>query len=122
MSALLTVADAHVAYGKVEAVRSVSLDVGSDAIVNMAGSPGWSGSSTNGGWLIGGGIEYGFKPHWTVKLEYDYLGLGNRTFLIPAGSPFLAGDTFTTNNRNVQMVKVGVNYLFNWGAPVAARY
>jgi ABC-type branched-subunit amino acid transport system ATPase component len=29
MSALLSVADAHVAYGKVEAVRSVSLEVGS---------------------------------------------------------------------------------------------
>jgi outer membrane immunogenic protein len=56
-----------------------------------------------------------------VKLEYDYLGLGNRTFFVPATSPFLAGDTFTSNNRNVQMVKVGVNYLFNWGAP-AARY
>jgi len=34
-----------------------------------------------------------------------------------------AGDTFTSNNnRNVQTVKAGVNYLFNWGAPVAARY
>jgi outer membrane immunogenic protein len=48
--------------------------------------------------------------------------LGNRTFFIPAGSPFLPGDVFTTNNRNVQMMKVGFNYLFNWGAPVAARY
>ena len=57
-----------------------------------------------------------------MKLEYDYLGLGNRTFFIPATAPFLAGDTFTSNNRNVQTVKVGFNYLFNWGAPVAARY
>jgi outer membrane immunogenic protein len=70
-----------------------------------------------GGWLVGAGVEYAFTNNWTVKLEYDYLGLGNRTFFVPAGSPFLAGDTFTTNNRNVQMVKVGVNYLFNWGAP-----
>jgi len=55
-----------------------------------------------------------------VKLEYDYLGLGNRTFVVLATAPFLVGDTFTSNNnRNVQMVKVGVNYLFNWGAPVA---
>jgi outer membrane immunogenic protein len=45
------------------------------------------------------------------------------TTSIRAGhGPFLAGDTFTSNNRNVQMVKVGVNYLFNWDAPVAARY
>jgi outer membrane immunogenic protein len=79
-------------------------------------------NNNNGGWLVGAGFEYAFTNNWTVKLEYDYLGLGNRTFVIPAAAPFLAGDTFTANNRNVQMVKVGVNYLFNWGAPVTARY
>jgi outer membrane immunogenic protein len=78
--------------------------------------------NNTGGWLLGAGFEYAFTNNWTVKFEYDYLGLGNRTFVVPAGAPFLAGDTFTSNNRNVQMVKVGVNYLFNWGAPVAARY
>ena len=78
--------------------------------------------NNTGGWLVGAGVEYAFTNNWTVKVEYDYLGLGNRTFFIPATSPFLPGDTFTSNNRNVQMVKVGVNYLFNWGAPVAARY
>ena len=51
--------------------------VHSDATVNVPGSPFWNGSSTNGGWLIGGGIEYGFKAHWTVKLEYDYLALSS---------------------------------------------
>ena len=73
--------------------------------------------NNNGGWLVGAGFEYAFTPNWTVKAEYDYLGLGNRTLLIPATAPFLAGDAFTSNNRNIQMVKVGVNYLFNWGAP-----
>jgi outer membrane immunogenic protein len=73
--------------------------------------------NNTGGWLVGAGVEYAFTNNWTVKLEYDYLGLGNRTFIVPAGAPFLAGDTFTTNNRNVQMFKVGFNYLFNWGAP-----
>jgi branched-chain amino acid transport system ATP-binding protein len=33
MSALLSVSDVHVAYGKVEAVRSVSLDVADNEIV-----------------------------------------------------------------------------------------
>jgi outer membrane immunogenic protein len=78
--------------------------------------------NNTGGWLVGAGFEYAFTNNWTVKAEYDYLGLGNRTFVIPATTSFLAGDTFTSNNRNIQMVKVGVNYLFNWGAPVAARY
>jgi outer membrane immunogenic protein len=76
--------------------------------------------NNNGGWLVGGGVEYAFTNNWTVKAEYDYLGLGNRTLLVPANAPLLAGDTFFSNNRNIQMVKVGVNYLFNWGA--GARY
>jgi branched-chain amino acid transport system ATP-binding protein len=40
MSALLTLTDAHVAYGKVEAVRSVSLDVGANEIVTIIGANG----------------------------------------------------------------------------------
>ena len=66
------------------------------------------GNNNNGGWLVGAGFEYAFTNNWTVKAEYDYLGLGNRTFAVPATAPFLAGDTFTSNNRNVQMVKIGV--------------
>jgi len=65
------------------------------------------------GFLGGAGIEYGFGNNVTVKLEYDYLGLGSRTFVVPVGSPFLVGDRFTNSSRNVQMVKVGLNYLFN---------
>jgi len=78
--------------------------------------------SSVGGWLVGAGLEYALTNNWTVKLEYDFLGLGNRTFVIPATAPLLAGDTFTSNNRNVQMIKVGFNYLFNWGAPLGGRY
>jgi outer membrane immunogenic protein len=85
----------------------------------LPGRPWLNGCRNNtGGWLVGAGFEYAFTNNWTVKLEYDYVGLGNRTFVIPATAPILANDTFTSgNNRNVQMVKVGFNYLFNWGAP-----
>jgi branched-chain amino acid transport system ATP-binding protein len=40
MSALLKVADAHIAYGKVEAVRAVSLEVRDDEIVTIIGANG----------------------------------------------------------------------------------
>jgi branched-chain amino acid transport system ATP-binding protein len=40
MSALLQVTDAHVAYGKVEAVRAVSLEVGQTEIVTIIGANG----------------------------------------------------------------------------------
>ena len=39
--------------------------------------------------------------------------IGHLLFLL-GSPPFLAGDTFTQSNRNIQMVKVGINYLFNW--------
>jgi branched-chain amino acid transport system ATP-binding protein len=45
MSALLSVADAHIAYGKVEAVRGVSLDVADNEIVTIIGANG-AGKST----------------------------------------------------------------------------
>ena len=73
-----------------------------------------SNTNTNSGWLVGAGIEWAFAPNWSVKIEYDYLGLNSQTFTAPAGG-FLAGDTFTTSNPNVQTVKVGANYLFKYG-------
>jgi outer membrane immunogenic protein len=73
-----------------------------------------SNSNTTTGWVVGAGVEWAFAPNWTVKAEYDFIGLGGRSFTIPAGSPapFAAGDTFTTGSNNVQMATVGVNFLF----------
>ena len=86
--------------------------VQSSAIVNLPGSPSWNGSNTNGGWLIGGGIEYGFKAHWTVKLEYDYLALsGWNSATVPA----------VGLNRDVQTIKAGINYKFESGVSAAAE-
>jgi len=69
---------------------------------------------STGGFLVGVGSEYAFANNWTMKLEYEYFGLGGRSFVVPAGAAFLGGDTFTRDHRNVQTVKVGLNYLFNW--------
>ena len=73
-------------------------------------------SNTASGWLVGAGVEWAFANNWTVKFEYDYLGLGNQTFTVPATATFLANDTFTTSGRSVQMAKFGINYLFGGGA------
>jgi hypothetical protein len=79
--------------------------VHSNATLNLPGTV-WNGSSTSSGWSVGGGIEYGFKPHWTVKLEYDYLGLSNWN------SPTVPSVAL---NRDLQMVKAGINYKFQSG-------
>jgi len=82
-----------------------------DATLNLPGTV-WNGSSTRSGWLAGGGIEYGFKSHWTVKLEYNYLGLSNWN------SPTVPSVAF---NRDLQMVKAGINYKFESGISAAAE-
>jgi opacity protein-like surface antigen len=81
--------------------------VHSNASVNFPGVT-WQGSNTGSGWLAGAGIEYGFKSHWTLKLEYDRIALGNWT---SATVPPIQ------LNRDVQMVKFGVNYKFESGLP-----
>src|SRR5215475_9151133 len=77
-----------------------------DAALNFPHGTNWAGSNTNGGWLFGGGLEYGLKPHWTVKLEYDYLNLGNWT------TPTVPVVSW---RRDTQMVKLGMNYEFERG-------
>ena len=94
------VADKWLVYGKLGGGW-----VHSTAEVNAFGQT-WNGSSTKGGWLVGAGLEYGFKPHWTVGLEYDFLSLANWTSAtVPAVSL----------NRDVQMVMAKINYKFESG-------
>ena len=73
-----------------------------------------SNSNSNSGWLVGAGIEWAFAPNWTTRIEYDFLRLNNSTFTVPVGTPVIGGDVFTTTNRDVQTLTVGLNYLFNW--------
>lgn len=73
-----------------------------------------SAENTNSGWLAGAGVEYAFTQNRTAKVEYDYLGLSNASYTVTV--PTLAGpfvDTFSTRNHRIQMLTVGVNYLFN---------
>jgi outer membrane autotransporter protein len=83
---------------------------------------GLSGWNTNDGWVAGVGMEWAFDPHWSAKLEYDYIGLNHWSF---SGLTVLPGDTFTAT-RDIQELKVGINYRFDWGSPttgsVATRY
>ena len=79
-----------------------------------------SGSASRDGWTVGAGLEYMFAPNWSAKVEYDYYDFGNKSTLLvsPAG---VAGDTINSK-LTVNTVKAGVNYHFNWGGPVVAKY
>jgi outer membrane immunogenic protein len=84
--------------------------------VTTGGSIDFSNSNSNNGPVGGVGIEWAFAPNWTAKLEYQELFLNNKDFTVPAGfdGGIIDGRGFSTFNRTVQTVTVGINYLFNW--------
>jgi len=72
----------------------------------------------SGGWTSGGGLEYKITQDWSVKGEYMFFDFGTKTATLTGA----AGVFPYSNNLTVQTVKVGVNYRFNWGGPVIAKY
>jgi outer membrane immunogenic protein len=77
--------------------------------------------TTNGnhrdGYTVGAGLEYMFAPNWSVKGEYQYYNFGSTAFT--AGPAPIIGARFRDDEHTV---KLGINYRFGWGGPVAARY
>jgi len=69
------------------------------------------------GYTVGAGVEYMFAQNWSAKAEYQYYNFGDSRFVAPA-----ALVPFGTFHNDDHTVKVGVNYRFNLGGPVAARY
>ncbi|MBI2716683.1 MAG: porin family protein [Rhizobiales bacterium] len=59
-------------------------------------------SKTHAGWAGGLGMEVGFTPNWSAKIEYLYMDLSNRAYSI----------TGTTNGFETNMVRFGINYHF----------
>jgi outer membrane immunogenic protein len=66
-------------------------------------------SKTNSGWLLGAGLEYAFAPPWTVKIEYDYLGLN--TWTLNSTMLALNADQLSVK-RHINILTVGLNYKF----------
>jgi outer membrane immunogenic protein len=66
------------------------------------------------GYTVGAGLEYMFAPSWSAKIEYQYYNFGSANFITPVGL-----GSFTTDDHTV---KAGLNYRFNWGGPVVAKY
>jgi len=108
-------------------------------VADLATGASFSTSNINSGWVAGVGLEWAFAPGWTVRLDYQYLGLngfsvadGQPKHPMPVPMPMpmpippthgTVVDTFNGNNVSVQTLTVGVNYLFNWSQPpVVARY
>ncbi|MBN9604871.1 MAG: outer membrane beta-barrel protein, partial [Afipia felis] len=64
---------------------------------------------------VGAGLEYMFAPAWSAKIEYQYYNFDHTNLAFASGSTVSYRDDLHT-------VKAGINYHFNWGGPVVARY
>ena len=86
-----------------------------------------SASETRWGGVVGTGLESDLAPNWSAAVEYDLLFMGSHglnftsTGLL-AGIPVGAAFRTDTIHQDVDMITARINYHFNWGAPLAARY
>ena len=65
-------------------------------------------------WVAGVGLEWGFAPHWTARLEYLHLEFDN------ALENFAFGGVLTSRvvaSSGIDAVRLGANYRFNWPSP-----
>jgi outer membrane immunogenic protein len=70
------------------------------------------------GWVGGVGVEWGFAPGWSAKIEWDHIAFDSRPILIVG----TVNNSNVSAGSNVDLVRAGVNYRFNWGAPLVAKY
>jgi outer membrane immunogenic protein len=72
------------------------------------------------GWTIGGGLEWGFYPGWSFKAEALYFDI-EPDRLSTAGTllgALLAEPVGIDTSHTGWILRRGINYRFNWGAPV----
>jgi outer membrane immunogenic protein len=119
---LLVYATGGLAYGHVSAdttlsetatVTGISVPVCPCSATSTA-----STSSTQFGWTVGGGAEWMFAPHWSLKAEFLYYDLGHvsadmtLTQLSASGVPFTTIGITSRVNFNGDIARGGINYRF----------
>jgi high affinity Mn2+ porin len=63
--------------------------------------------NTRLGWTAGGGVEYGFAPHWSVRLEYLYSQFGKADIGFPSGTRY-------ASTLDFQSLRIGLNRKVDW--------
>ena len=119
---LLAFVTGGVAGGQAEVASSHIAINGGINVCGLLDCPVGSAKKTLWGWAAGGGLEYGIGP-WSIKAEYLHYDLGSLTFSIvdPVAFPTI-GIVTTRTKFSGDIVRLGLNYRFNWGTPVVARY
>jgi high affinity Mn2+ porin len=59
------------------------------------------------GWAAGAGLEYGFAPHWSVRLEYLYSQFERASIRFPSGANY-------NSTLDFQQIRIGLNRKVDW--------
>ena len=85
-----------------------------------------SGDRTPFGWTIGGGLDYGIAPGWSLGVEYRFTRYQNDNSNSFGLLTTTAGGTTTplsiSRSLDTSEVTARVNYHFNYSGPAAAQY
>jgi outer membrane immunogenic protein len=110
------------AYGQVDGRTGIDQQVLNDANLPFHYSGSGTFSEVNTGWTAGGGIEWMFLKHWSVKAEYLYFDLGTvsyhvhplNDFSVFTTPPTLFTTTAPTSSTKFDgnMVRAGLNFHF----------
>jgi outer membrane immunogenic protein len=103
---------AGVAFADVAYTDSIILPPGPGfgSTVNSA-----SGSQTSTGWTAGGGIEWAFAQHWSIKGEYLHVDVGGLTYTSQNSDPFnFPASTIVHAHGHLKedLGRIGINYKF----------
>jgi outer membrane immunogenic protein len=76
-------------------------------------------TQTLSGWTVGVGAEYALGYGWSIKGEYLYIDFSDKTYFSPT-TPGVGQENILHLRQSV--ARFGMNYKFDWGGPVVAKY
>lgn len=106
--------------GSVAARLGVAVGAGGNILLYAKGGVAWTDWSVSAtalgttvsigdtatGYVLGAGIEYGFTPNWSAKLEYNYYDFD--------GSSLTVAGVTSNYDLSHHVVKAGINYRFGY--------
>jgi outer membrane immunogenic protein len=106
-NAWLFYATGGLAYAHVESAASTRFSGAGDLYAGSA-------SDTRLGWTVGGGVEWGFAPRWSAKVEYLYVDVGSFSYVMPnVPPPAFPTLSYTADvDTAFHVARLGVNFRF----------
>jgi outer membrane immunogenic protein len=79
---------------------------------NNEGGDYYSTNTTQSGWLVGGGLEWGFTHNWSVRAEYYYIDYSSMNMKIPNIYGLYDPNGNAHVNLNANNVRLAINHWF----------